>query len=205
MPNWCNNQLVMYKTGVSNEELAQIVSRIEKDGLFSQFLKCPDELTALDLHTWGGEHAQAHEQRRVEMKEKYGYPNEYSWCVDNWGTKWEVREPYFDNIENQELTLEFDTAWSPPTGFYATLVQQGWTVTASYWEPGMVFGGYVTTDDNNELHIDHDDHVVYGSPMYEHLETQGLLVEEDFQCFECNKIKCVCDQEESSNYPVNEE
>jgi len=34
----------------------------------------------------------------------------YDWCVENWGTKWDVSETY----ENDEGYICFDTAWSTP-------------------------------------------------------------------------------------------
>lgn len=34
----------------------------------------------------------------------------YDWCIENWGTKWDVNETY----ENDEGYICFDTAWSTP-------------------------------------------------------------------------------------------
>ena len=34
----------------------------------------------------------------------------YDWCIENWGTKWDVNETY----EDGEGNICFDTAWSTP-------------------------------------------------------------------------------------------
>jgi hypothetical protein len=38
--------------------------------------------------------------------------------------------------------MRFDTAWSPPLGLYERLKALGFKVNASYFEPGMQFGGF---------------------------------------------------------------
>lgn len=48
---------------------------------------------------------------------KIGHTNWYSWCIQNWGTKWDARrteitEPF--TIDEGYIEIRFDTAWSPP-------------------------------------------------------------------------------------------
>jgi hypothetical protein len=69
----------------------------------------------------------------------------YLWRLQNWGTKWDIGckdgyglEP--TRVDN-ELSITFDSAWSPPLGFYERLVVLGFGVQASYFEPGMSFAG----------------------------------------------------------------
>lgn len=69
--------------------------------------------------------------------------NAYEWCVSNWGTKWDI-QTNFSEVEDQCLTLNFDTAWSPPLPVYAALQDQGFEVQAFYYEPGMAFAGMWT-------------------------------------------------------------
>jgi len=75
----------------------------------------------------------------------------YSWNVNNWGTKWDTGVNIIDQSDN-EIVLSFDTAWSPPIGFYAFLEEMGYEVDAYYYEPGMCFAGHYTdgTDDYYE-------------------------------------------------------
>lgn len=54
----------------------------------------------------------------VENIKKYGYPQWYDWCVENWGTKWNVEDDVdvvYDENKN-EYDISFPTAWSVPSG-----------------------------------------------------------------------------------------
>lgn len=57
-------------------------------------------------------------KRYIENIKKYGYPQWYDWCVENWGTKWNVEDDvdvsYNKNTDEYDIT--FDTAWSVPSG-----------------------------------------------------------------------------------------
>lgn len=37
-----------------------------------------------------------------------------NWCLSNWGTRCEATAMYDVNFDNDILTFEFETAWSPP-------------------------------------------------------------------------------------------
>jgi hypothetical protein len=71
---------------------------------------------------------------------KYGHSDWYSWCISNWGTKWDI-SPYGCDIENGQLVGSFDSPWGPPTEAYAKLEELGFEVRAYYCEPGMGFAG----------------------------------------------------------------
>jgi len=76
---------------------------------------------------------------------QHGYKNWYDFCVNEWGTKWEVDayDPveYDSEHDKNGITFGFDSAWSPPTGAMEYLVDQGFTVRLYYYEPGMAFAG----------------------------------------------------------------
>jgi len=71
----------------------------------------------------------------------------YTWCINNWGTKWDIGSDNNEvrglnpTIVDNEATMSFDSAWSPPIGLYKELVLRGFRVIASYFEPGMAFCG----------------------------------------------------------------
>jgi hypothetical protein len=75
--------------------------------------------------------------------ETYGYGNWYDFCVSEWGTKWDVDCDGTISLSNDGLTVEasFDSAWSPPIGVYAHMLEQGYSVTAYYYESGMAYVG----------------------------------------------------------------
>lgn len=66
---------------------------------------------------------------------------DYNVALEKWGTKWDV-EPLDVDFDGETMTTGFDSAWSPPVALYEYLKEQGFEVTASYYEPGMDFGGF---------------------------------------------------------------
>ncbi len=68
----------------------------------------------------------------------------HQWCTENWGTKWEPT-----SIVGGDGFYTFDSAWSPPTGFYEKMVDLGFDIDAYYFEPGCgVCGKWVDGEDN---------------------------------------------------------
>lgn len=138
MPNWCSNSVTIQHD--NPEMVDRIVRGYTGEGLFGEFIPCPPELYQTDA--W------------------------YMWCVNHWGTKWDVS----NNLENSwtQLTrtepgtvkLVFESAWSPPLPFYEHLESLGFKVQAMYYEPGMCFCGVYQDgmDDDYDLSsMDSDD------------------------------------------------
>ena len=123
MPNWCSNNAEFHNDDVA--EVAKLEAHLKfldekkKDdnieaGLFGYFLPRPAE----EEENW------------------------YDWNISNWGTKWEASIYSWEKVNDNCITLNFDTAWAPPTSFYDFLARNTeWYVTATYWEPGMGFVG----------------------------------------------------------------
>lgn len=65
-----------------------------------------------------------------EEREKYGKNNWYDWSLDNWGTKWNAYNFKLVKEDDNNLHIEFDTAWAPPTPIFEKLEEMGFTVTA---------------------------------------------------------------------------
>jgi hypothetical protein len=115
------------------------------DGKFlNEFIPVPE-----DLHIVAGSvGAQGSpEQTELELKEqanreKHGYATWYEFCVNEWGTKWDVGgdDGYVQDL-NGGIMLTFDSAWAPPTNAYEKLVDMGFRVHATYFEGGMMFAG----------------------------------------------------------------
>jgi hypothetical protein len=140
MPNWCNNTLEL-----AHKDPAMIVrarDAFNRQELLSEFIPVPEP-----LHIVAGCVSDETEQAKLEADtarntEEYGYGNWYDYCVNEWGTKWDVgAEGYEVEIEDGRLTLSFDSAWSPPLEAYAKLEELGFEVRAYYYESGMCFAG----------------------------------------------------------------
>ena len=50
----------------------------------------------------------------VPFTEETNYVWDYDWCVENWGTKWDIFDVTYASLEGDTLTISFSTAWSPP-------------------------------------------------------------------------------------------
>jgi len=127
MPNWCLNKLTVSHT--DKTAMDRFVSAYNKGTLCNEFLPMPQDIG----DGW------------------------YDWCVNNWGTKWDVgadegtekEEQYglkatvipWNDKNTVEASCSFDSAWAPPIGLYDELVELGYDVHASYFEPGMRFCG----------------------------------------------------------------
>ena len=119
MPNWCSNQATIHGT---KEQILELVGAYERGGVIENYLPVPEE---------------------VEDKKLY--------CVNNWGTKWDFGKTQYTSDEECDwqvdeegygvVHLRFETAWSPPVGWYEALDKLDMTVEAYYLEPMMAFCG----------------------------------------------------------------
>lgn len=140
MPNWCDNSLTLSHNDPT------LIARAKKafiDGkLFEEFVPIPTELKeAIAPNT--SENADV-------LQAKYGYTDWYDFCVNNWGTKWDTHGDESNIIDSSEnsITISFSTAWSPPVAIYEKLEEMGFSVNATYYEPGMAYvGRYVDGHD----------------------------------------------------------
>ena len=142
MPNWCNNNI-----SISHEDSAKLeaLAAAVREGKFcDHVIPVPEDLQIVAGRVGADDNAEQIELERKTQEniEKYGAGNWYDFCVNRWGTKWDVEAYEGENVvvENNVLEFGFDSAWSPPCGVYEELVEQGFSVRAYYYEPGM---GYV--------------------------------------------------------------
>jgi hypothetical protein len=142
MPNWCNNVIEL-----THEDPAMI-ERAKKafvDGRFlEEFIPVPESLQIVAGRVGSDEEPDQKEleRRTAENLETHGYGNWYDYCVNEWGTKWDVGGDGIEpSVDGKTLTASFDSAWSPPCGAYEKLLGLGFTVRAYYYEGGMCYAG----------------------------------------------------------------
>lgn len=145
MPNWCSN--VVRFVHKDPAAIRRVAKAFNDNRLMQEFYPCPQDL----MDTTAGGHGTDDMQANLEFKEKvnlqlYGYANWYDWCVNEWGTKWDVGASDGGQVDvpedgATEITLNFESAWSPPIGFYKIMETIGFTVEAMYYEPGMGYCG----------------------------------------------------------------
>ena len=140
MPNWCNNSVEIYHEDPAMIE--RVRTAFNGEGLLKEFIPVPQALLDTVSGSMGEDKREAHEAQQKANVEQYGYANWYDFCVNEWGTKWEIGA---DGNPAQDipggLMLGFDSAWSPPIAAYEKLTEQGFRITAMYYESGMGFAG----------------------------------------------------------------
>ena len=155
MPNWCNNTLELH------HEDPAMIERAKKafaDGkLLNEFVPVPESLHIVSgcVGAKGSPEQNELEAKEEANRKEHGYATWYDFCVNEWGTKWDCGADG-DHVELEEgqdnTTLCFDSAWSPPMGVYQALMDQGFRVRAYYYESGMCFAGIV--DENGDDYYD---------------------------------------------------
>ena len=153
MPNWCNNSVEIYHD--DPKMIERVRTAFNGEGLLGEFIPVPE-----DLKIVAGRTGDPDENAKIIATEelnriKHGYSNWYDFCVNEWGTKWEIGA---DGNPAQDipggLLLGFESAWAPPTAAYEKLQAMGFRITAMYYEPGMAFAGVWDNGD--------DDYYEYG-------------------------------------------
>ena len=130
MPNWCMNNVTIAHDDPA--KLTELVDAYKRGELMEHFMptpRDPNDPTKL-----------LGEGKPVMLD---GSEDWYSWRVGNWGTKWDVggETEFVDRPDQNTVVLSFDSAWSPPVGFYEFMKDQGFDIRASYFEPGIGFCG----------------------------------------------------------------
>jgi hypothetical protein len=142
MPNWCSNFVE-----VGHEDPAKITALAEafnRGEFCDHVLPVPEDLKITAGYLGDAEAQKELERKTAENQEKYGAGNWYDFCTSRWGTKWDVGgngEEADVHPDGNLMTASFESAWAPPIGIYEELVEQGYTVRAYYYEPGMCFAG----------------------------------------------------------------
>lgn len=130
--------------------IEKIVKGFNSGKLMASFYPCPAELsnTLAGSVPKGTPEAKDLEIQRKLNVETYGFSDWYDWQTTKWGTKWDVgrNQNHGEKVKVKkdatEVTLSFESAWSPPIPFYEKLHDdQGFEIHARYFEPGVGFVG----------------------------------------------------------------
>jgi hypothetical protein len=145
MPNWCNNTLELKH---DDPVMIERAKKAFQDGrLLDEFIPVPYELNqGIDHKDWdkqNHEYQKELQDARESLNKKYfGFKDWYDFCVSNWGTKWDVGADGYINFQDpHNLSLSFDSAYSPPIDAYKKLESMGFEIYALYFESGMMFCG----------------------------------------------------------------
>lgn len=130
MPNYCQNKVTFTHPDV--EKLNELYFQFERVG-----------------NNADDEDGQPFQYLRPTPAELLTGDGWYNWRVDHWGTKWDATYAWGIELDigTKTLTVNFNTAWSPPIALYQYLHEQTeWRVDAIYFEAGMGFCGSFNED-----------------------------------------------------------
>jgi len=157
MPNWCNNYLEL-----EHEDPAMITraKRAFAEGkLLEEFCPVP-----ASLHIVAGRVGDDTDPKQIELEaqekanlEAHGYSTWYDYCVNEWGTKWDVGGDGDQASQDSptDLRMNFDSAWAPPIAAMEKFQDLGFKVKLVYWESGMCYCGLF--DENGDDYFDYTD------------------------------------------------
>ena len=154
MPNWCNNYLELEHEDPVMIERAQ--KAFAEGKLLAEFCPVPESLHIVAGRV--GDDADAEQKKLLEATEHnlavHGYGNWYDYCVNEWGTKWDVGADGQATLTSPNtITMGFDSAWAPPVPAMEKFQELGFKVKLIYWESGMCFAGLF--DENGDDYIDY--------------------------------------------------
>ena len=157
MPNWCNNFLEL------EHEDPAMIDRAKKAFAEGKLLEefCP---VPASLHIVAGRVGDKDSPEQIELEaqekaniEAHGYATWYDYCVNEWGTKWDVGGEGDQASQDSptDLRMNFDSAWAPPIAAMEKFQDLGFKVKLIYWESGMCFCGLF--DENGDDYYEYSD------------------------------------------------
>jgi hypothetical protein len=138
MPNWCSNTLTI--TTETSKQFTKLIQGITNDSEqpfdFNRIVPTPQELLDCDS---------PNKKNPQEMIDKYGYSDWYDFRVAKWGTKWNACDVEMRLEDETEVSISFNTAWSPPLEVIEAIANKYpfADITLSYYEEGMGIQGEI--------------------------------------------------------------
>lgn len=161
MPNWSTNRVTI--SGEENVRKFKEIAMTDGKFLLGNIVPQPPEVK-LNYHLW-----KTHKTPESQLKPKlndtdflvYGVngrldsaTNDYmnlagfcldvcDWCIEHWGTKWEVDDVSIVGSCNDYLQISFDTAWAPPVEAFIKLADKGVEFLLEYAIEGGLGSGSI--------------------------------------------------------------
>ena len=150
MPNWCDNRVTISSNTEDDSQFQELVAKFQVERPFNEIYPMPDFKT---IPNKNGELPVADEIKNSDgelITITHYFPDGknddrwYHWCIDNWGTKWDVNISDGD-IDECYAEFEFQTAWAPASGIFDKIKEDYPDVDISWFydEPGMEIAGYL--------------------------------------------------------------
>lgn len=154
MPNWCDNTITLKHSDPTMIKRAH--DALERGEFLNEFHPVPKSLHIVSGRCGDDDNPEqvALEAAQKSNIEVHGYKDWYDWCVNEWGTKWDVGDEGSATLnEDGSLTASFNSAWAPPIEAYRMLEDLGFEIKAYYFEGGMMFAGIYEDGDDDYYEI----------------------------------------------------
>jgi len=134
MPNWCTNVLVFQHT--DPEAISTLAALVQYNATTDHF----------DVENGGN--------LLEYLRPLPGGVWDYDWCVEHWGTKWDVNIYHVELYSPHCIAFYCESAWTPPIEAlsYAELTH-GFSTKAAFIEPGSGILGFY--EDGSVQHYDY--------------------------------------------------
>lgn len=185
MPNWCNNNISIQGSTETVKTLwdqAKSNWDNEQYGLLNAMAPIPEALK--------GTRSPSPDDGSQPFVD--GHDNWYDWCVNNWGTKWDIGEEGLEFTDNGDGTASitgwFESAWAPPIEAYNKFLDDmdGCSLYATYEEGGMDFAGIY--DNGSDEGLDElsvvCENIVRGKETLEEQSELFQRLDEEFELIE---------------------
>ena len=150
MPNWCDNRVTISSNTEDDSQFQELVAKFQVERPFNEIYPMPDFKT---IPNKDGELPKKEEIKNDKGEivcETYNFSDGknddrwYHWCIDNWGTNWDVNVGEGD-IDEDYAEFEFETAWAPASGIFDKIKEDYPDVAISWFydEPGCEIAGYL--------------------------------------------------------------
>jgi len=157
MPNWCNNYLELEHEDPAMIERAKTAFADAR--LLNEFCPVPESLHIVAGRVGSDEEPdqKALEEATARNIATHGYGNWYDYCVNEWGTKWDIggEGDQATVTSPNSISMNFDSAWAPPIAAMEKFMDLGFKVKLIYWESGMCYCGLF--DENGDDYLDYTD------------------------------------------------
>jgi len=107
MPNYCVNELKVYGTD-------ELLNQFKNENI--KIFDTENPVEELDF----GAVIPEPKFNNPDEQDKYDGGGWYDWRIENWGTKWNSCSSWYE-LEKEELTIGFDSAWSPPENWFRAM------------------------------------------------------------------------------------
>ena len=150
MPNWCDNRVTISSNTEDDSQFQELVAKFQVERPFNEiypkpdFSKIPNSKGELPIKE------EIKNDKGEIVAETFNFSDGknddrwYHWCIDNWGTKWDVNL-VGSEVNESYAEFEFQTAWAPASGIFDKIKEDYPDVAISWFydEPGMEIAGYL--------------------------------------------------------------